>query len=167
MDSRQQFPQRKMLQWQLAQEQKQRSPSRGPSEASSQPDTKSNPQEDLQTQDWVCEPQEHRHPGSRWQVSIDAHRRLAMLHAQERTHTARAPSRDPPGQQTASSPPAWPAPTSPCQDPETMVRSLQDIQQIVVKLMSEGIDKDVLLPHPLKSTKYPNVFQDSPEHAPV
>ncbi|KAL6088051.1 hypothetical protein STEG23_021285, partial [Scotinomys teguina] len=47
MNSRQQRLQRKMLEWQLAQ-----SPSHGPSAASVQPDSKSNPQENLQTQDW-------------------------------------------------------------------------------------------------------------------
>ncbi|OBS65045.1 hypothetical protein A6R68_06414 [Neotoma lepida] len=78
MDSRQQRPQRKMLQWQLAQEQGQQSPQHGPS-ASVQPDTKSKPQEDLQTQDW-------------------------------------------------------------------------DIVQMVAELISEGVDRDVLLPHQLHST---------------
>lgn len=53
MDSRRQRPRRKTLQWQLAQEQPQLSPSRGPAAASVQPDTKSSLQEDLQTQDWV------------------------------------------------------------------------------------------------------------------
>lgn len=53
MDSRQQRPHRKTLQWQLAQEQRQQSPPLRLSVASSQPDTKSKPQEDLQTQDWV------------------------------------------------------------------------------------------------------------------
>lgn len=88
-----------------------------------------------------------------------------MLYAQERTHMARAPSRDPlgqhlTGQQTVSSPPAWPAPTPPCQVPETVVESPQDIQQIVVEMMSEGVDRDLLLPHPQRSTKDPSVFQD-------
>lgn len=53
MDSRQQRPQRKTLQWQLAQEQGHESLPHRPSATSSQPDTKNNLQEDLQTQDWV------------------------------------------------------------------------------------------------------------------
>ncbi|CAO2587553.1 Testis-expressed protein 22 [Lemmus lemmus] len=159
MDSRQQRPQRKTLQWQLAQEQGRQSPPHEPSAASSQPDTKNNPQEDIQTQDWVCEPPERRRPGSRWNVSIEDRRRLAMLHAQHRTNMARAPSRDMlglhlPVQPTVPSPLTGPAPTSP------MVGHPQDIEQMVAELVSEGVDRDVLLPHPLHSTMYHNTFQD-------
>ncbi|CAH6854142.1 testis-expressed protein 22 [Phodopus roborovskii] len=165
MDSRQQRPQRKTLQWQLAQDQGQPSPPLRPSAASVPPDTKSNPQEDLQTQDWVCEPPERRRPGSRWNVSIDERRRLAMLHAQDRTNTARATSRDTlglhlPGRPTVPSPLSGPAPPSPTQVPEAMVDPPQDIIQMVAQLVSEGVDRDVLLPHPDHSNMYPNGFQD-------
>ncbi|XP_021058358.1 testis-expressed protein 22 [Mus pahari] len=165
MDSRQQRPQRKTLQWQLAQEQRQQSPQQGLSVASSQPDTMSKPQDDLQTQDWVCEPQEHRHPGSRWNISIDERRRLAEQRMQERTDTARAPSGDllglhPEGQQTEPSPPTQSVPTPPLQACETMAEPLQDITQVVAELMSEGVERDVLIPQPLRSTEHSNAFQD-------
>ncbi|KAM7323726.1 hypothetical protein ACRRTK_017832 [Alexandromys fortis] len=164
MDGRQQRPQRKTLQWQLAQEQGHQSPPHGPSATSSQPDTKSNPQEDLQTQDWVCEPPARRRPGSRWNISIDERRRLAMLHAQDRANTAKAPSRDIlglhlPVRSTVPSPLTGSAPTSPNQVPETMAGHSQDIEQMVAKLVSEGVDRDVLLPHPQHSTMYHNTFQ--------
>ncbi|XP_059135965.1 testis-expressed protein 22 [Peromyscus eremicus] len=158
MDSRRQRPPRKTLQWQLAQEQPQQSPSHGPSAASVQPDTKSNPQEDLQTQDWVSEPPKRRSPGSRWSVSIEERRRLAMLRTQNRTNTARALSRDKLGLQTVPSPLTGPAPTSPNQVPETTVDPSQDIVQMVAQLISEGVDRDVLLPYPLEPTMYPNAF---------
>ncbi|XP_055449066.1 testis-expressed protein 22 [Psammomys obesus] len=156
MDSRQQPPKRKTLQWELAQEQRQQSILNGPSVACSQPDSKSNPQEDLETQDWVCEPQAYRHPGSRWNISIEERRRLAMLYAQERTNMEMAQSGDllgvcHTGQQTVSSLPTCPDPTPPCQAPEMAV-PLQDIRQMVAELVSEGVEKDVLLPHPLNST---------------
>ncbi|XP_031213749.1 testis-expressed protein 22 isoform X2 [Mastomys coucha] len=165
MDSRQQRPHRKTLQWQLAQEQRQQSPPLRLSVASSQPDTKSKPQEDLQTQDWVCEPQEHRRPGSRWNISIDERRRLAMLHMQERTNTARTPSRDLLGlhledQQTEPSPLTPSVPIPPLQACENMADPPQDITQMVAELMSEGVERDVLIPHPLRSTEYSNAFQD-------
>ncbi|XP_005068289.1 testis-expressed protein 22 [Mesocricetus auratus] len=163
MDSRQARPQRKTLQWQLAQEQGQQSPPHhGPPV---QPDTKSNPQEDLQTQDWVCEPPERRRLGSRWNVSIDERRRLAMLHAQDRTNTPRVPSRDMlglhlPGWPTVPSPLTGPAPASPNQVPEAMVGPPQDIVQMVAELVAEGVDRDVLLPHPVHSSMYPSAFQN-------
>ncbi|XP_006988077.1 testis-expressed protein 22 [Peromyscus maniculatus bairdii] len=156
MDSRRQRPRRKTLQWQLAQEQPQLSPSRGPAAASVQPDTKSNPQEDLQTQDWVSEPPKRRSRGSRWSVSIEERRRLAMMRTPNRTNTARALSRDKPGLQTVPSPLTGPAPTtSPNQVPEDTVDPSQDIVQMVAQLISEGVDRDVLLPYPLEPTMYP------------
>ncbi|XP_028620359.1 testis-expressed protein 22 [Grammomys surdaster] len=165
MDSRQQRPQRKTFQWQLAQEQRQQSPPQRLSAASSQPDIKSKPQEDLQTQDWVCEPQEHRRPGSRWNISIDERRRLAMLHKQERTNTARAPSRDLSGlllegQHAEPSPLTQSVPTPPLQAFENTVGPTQDITQMVAELMSEGIERDVLISHPLESSECSNAFQD-------
>ncbi|XP_032764812.1 testis-expressed protein 22 [Rattus rattus] len=162
MDSRQQRPQRKTLQWQLAQEQSQQSPQQGLSAASSQPDTKSKPPEDLQTQDWVCEPQEHRRPGTSWNVSIDERRHLAMLHMEERTNPARDPFRNVlalhlEDQQTEPSPLTQPVPDLSFQADENVVR---DITQLVAEMMSEGIERDVLLPHPLRPTEYSNALQD-------
>nr|AAH48634.1 Tex22 protein [Mus musculus] len=165
MDSRQQRPQRRTLQWQLAQEQRQQSPPQGLAVASSQPDTKSKPQDDLQTQDWVCEPQELRRPGSRWNISIDERRRLALQRMQERTDTARAPSGDPlglhpEGQQTETSPSTQSVPTPPLQACETMADPLQDIAHVLAELMSEGVERDVLISQPLRSTENSNAFQD-------
>ncbi|XP_038191644.1 testis-expressed protein 22 [Arvicola amphibius] len=153
---RQQRPQRKTLQWQLAQEHGHQSPPHGSSSTSSQPDTKNNLQEDLQTQDWVCEPPERRSPGNRWSVSIDERRRLAMLHAQGRTNTARAPSRDILGLQL----PVRSTPTSHSQVPEAMVGHPQDLEQMVAELVSEGVERDVLFLHPQHSTVYHNTFQN-------
>ncbi|MEJ1275982.1 hypothetical protein NN561_006882 [Cricetulus griseus] len=166
MDSRQQRPQRKTLQWQLAQEQGQQPPPHHrPAAGPSPPDAKSNPQEDLQTQDWVCEPPEHRHPGSRWNISIDERRRLAMLHAQDRTNTARAPSKDTlglhiPARPATSSPVTGPASTSPNQIPEAMVGPPLDIMRMVAEVVSEGVDRDLLLPHLGHSTRHSNTFHN-------
>lgn len=107
----------------------------------------------------VCEPQEHRHPGSRWNISIDERRQLAMQRMQERTDTARAPSRDPlglhpEGEPTEPSPPTQSVPTPPLQACETMADPLQDITQVVAKLMSEGVERDVLIPQHQRSTEY-------------
>ncbi|EGV94914.1 Phosphofurin acidic cluster sorting protein 2, partial [Cricetulus griseus] len=131
----------------------------------SPPDAKSNPQEDLQTQDWVCEPPEHRHPGSRWNISIDERRRLAMLHAQDRTNTARAPSKDTlglhiPARPATSSPVTGPASTSPNQIPEAMVGPPLDIMRMVAEVVSEGVDRDLLLPHLGHSTRHSNTFHN-------
>lgn len=111
----------------------------------------------------VCEPQAYRHPGSRWNISIEERRRQAMLYAQERTNMEMAQSRDLLGvcqtaQQTVSSPPTCPDPTPPCQAPE-MVVPLQDIRQMVAELVSEGVERDILLPHP-SSTECPTAFRD-------
>lgn len=88
-----------------------------------------------------------------------------MLHAQDRTNTARVPARDTlglhlPVRPTAPFPLTGPAPTSPNQVPETMVDHPQDIVQMVADLVSEGVDRDVLLPHPQHSTTYHNTFQN-------
>ncbi|GAB1297851.1 Testis-expressed protein 22 [Apodemus speciosus] len=114
---------------------------------------------------WVCDPQEHRRPGSRWNISIDERRRLAMLRAQERTNAARAPSRDPlglhlEGQQAEPSPPTQAVPTPPLQTRENMAEPPQDIARMVAELMSEGVERDVLIPHPLRSAEYSNAFQE-------
>ncbi|XP_055143906.1 testis-expressed protein 22 isoform X3 [Symphalangus syndactylus] len=94
-----------------------------------QPSIQSSAQQGLQTQDWVCEPPERRRPGRHWSVSIDERRRLAMLGGRERPGAAGAPLR------------------------------CRDIVQMVAQLVSEDVDKDVLFPHPLRSTESTNAFQ--------
>lgn len=88
-----------------------------------------------------------------------------MLRGQERTNTARAPSRDPlglhlEGQQAEPSPLTQAVPTPPLQSRENMAEAPQDIARMVAELMSEGVEKDVLIPHPLRSTEYANAFQE-------
>ncbi|XP_030660158.1 testis-expressed protein 22 isoform X1 [Nomascus leucogenys] len=94
-----------------------------------QPSIQSSAQQGLQTQDWVCEPPERRRPGRHWSVSIDERRRLAMLGGRERPGAAGAPLH------------------------------CRDIVQMVAQLVSEDVDKDVLFPHPLRSTESTNAFQ--------
>ncbi|XP_020015082.1 testis-expressed protein 22 [Castor canadensis] len=117
MDSRQLSPLRRPPQSQLVQEHRQPSPPSSPSAAWGQPDTRNSPQEEQQTQDWVCEPPERRRSGRHWSFSIDERRRLAMLGARERQDADGTPSQS------------------------------RDITQIVAELVSEDVDKDVLLPH--------------------
>ncbi|XP_045757619.1 testis-expressed protein 22 isoform X2 [Mirounga angustirostris] len=82
----------------------------------------------LQTQDWVCEPPESRCPNRHWSVSIDERRRLATQGGWEEPGTS--------------------GPTPYC----------RDIAQLVAQLVSEDVDKDVLLPHPLRSSESANAF---------
>lgn len=87
-----------------------------------------------------------------------------MLRKQERTNTARAPSRDLPGlhpkDHAEPSPLTQSVPTPSLQTYENMVGPMQDITQTVAELMSEGIERDVLISHPLRSSEYSNAFQD-------
>lgn len=87
-----------------------------------------------------------------------------MLRKQERTNTARAPSRDLPGLHpeghAETSPLTQSVPTPPLQAYENMVGPMQDITQTVAELMSEGIERDVLISHPLRSSEYSSAFQD-------
>lgn len=79
-----------------------------------------------------------------------------MMRTPNRTNTARALSRDKLGLQTVPSPLTGPTPTtSPNQVPEATVDPSQDIVQMVAHLISEGVDRDVLLPYPLEPTMYP------------
>ncbi|XP_035117641.2 testis-expressed protein 22 isoform X2 [Callithrix jacchus] len=105
--------------------QEHRWPPLGPAAASGQPSTQSSAQQGLQTQDWVSEPPERRCPGRHWSVSIDERRRLAMLGGWERPGTAGGP------------------------------HHCRDIGQIVAQLVSEDVDKDVLFPHPTRSSHPP------------
>ncbi|XP_027951581.1 testis-expressed protein 22 isoform X1 [Eumetopias jubatus] len=81
-----------------------------------------------QTQDWVCEPPESRCPNRHWSVSIDERRRLATQGGWEEPGTGGPP------------------------------RYCRDIAQLVAQLVSEDVDKDVLLPHPLRSPESANAF---------
>uniref|UniRef100_A0A8D1QIN6 Testis expressed 22 n=1 Tax=Sus scrofa TaxID=9823 RepID=A0A8D1QIN6_PIG len=85
-----------------------------PAMAWGQPSAQSGSQQVLQTQDWVCEPQESSYPSRRWSLSIDQRRRQ-------------------------------PSP--------------QDLSQIVAQLVSEDVDKDVLLPHPPRTAESTKAFQ--------
>ncbi|XP_017360931.1 testis-expressed protein 22 [Cebus imitator] len=109
--------------------QEHRRPPLGPTAASGQPSTQSSAQQGLQTQDWVSEPPERRRPGRHWSVSIDERRRLAMLRGWERPGAAGGP------------------------------QHCRDIVQIVAQLVSEDVDKDVLFPHPTRSSESINAFQ--------
>ncbi|XP_058423901.1 testis-expressed protein 22 [Diceros bicornis minor] len=76
----------------------------------------------------VCEPPESKRPSRRWSVSIDERRRLAVLGGWERPGVAGGPP------------------------------SCRDITRIVAQLVSEDVDKDVLLPHPPRSAESTNAF---------
>nr|XP_034492837.1 testis-expressed protein 22 [Marmota flaviventris] len=117
MDSKQLWAQ----QSQPTQEHRQPFPPGGQSRTRGQPGAQSSNQHGLQTQDWVCEPQEHRRPRRHWSISIDERRRLAML-------------------------------GTPSQD--------RDITQMVAELVSEDVDKDVLLAQPPRSAESTNAFYD-------
>nr|XP_012326541.1 testis-expressed protein 22 [Aotus nancymaae] len=127
MDSRKLAPQGKKLELHLSRER--RRPALGPAAALGQPSTKNSAHQGLQTQDWVSEPPERRRPGRHWSVSIDEHRRLAMLGGWERPGAAGGP------------------------------HHCRDIVQIVAQLVSEDVDKDVLFPHPTRSSESTNAFQ--------
>nr|XP_045253622.1 testis-expressed protein 22 isoform X1 [Macaca fascicularis] len=183
MDSRKLSPQGKKLESHLSQEH--RRPPLGPTASWGQPSTQSSAQQGLQTQDWVCEPPERRRPGRHWSVSIDERRRLAMLGGRERPGAAGAPlhcrvrggGSSQPGPSPApprpSTLPPWtqsnwalypaapgphPYPLPAPQGSLTHPRP-QDIVQMVAQLVSEDVDKDVLFPHPLRSTESTNAFQ--------
>ncbi|XP_062947061.1 testis-expressed protein 22 isoform X1 [Cynocephalus volans] len=129
MDSRKLSPLGKKPEPPLSPELRQPSPSLGRTAAWAQPSAQSSAQQGLQTQDWVSEPPQRRNPGRHWSVSIDERRRLAALDGGER-----------PGAAAASNP-------------------RRDIVQIVAQLVSEDVDRDVLLPHPLRSVESTNAFQ--------
>ncbi|XP_032338751.1 testis-expressed protein 22 [Camelus ferus] len=117
---------------QLSQEDGQPSATPSPAVAWGQPSAQSSSQQVLQTQDWVCEPPESRRPSRRWSVSISERRRLAALGGCERPEHADAK----------------PTPTP----------SGRDLPRIVAELVSQGVDKDVLLPCPPRSTESTNAF---------
>ncbi|KAB0352766.1 hypothetical protein FD754_017623 [Muntiacus muntjak] len=77
----------------------------------------------------VCEPQDSwRQSHRRWSVSIDERRRLAMLGRGEKPGLAGAPP------------------------------SCRDLARIVAQMVSEDVDKDVLFPHPPRSSESTNAF---------
>ncbi|XP_047398050.1 testis-expressed protein 22 isoform X2 [Sciurus carolinensis] len=128
MDSRQLWAQH----LQLTQEHRQPSPPGVLSVARGQPGSQSSDQQGLQTQDWVCEPQEPKCPSRHWSISIDERRQLAVLGAQERQDVAGAPSQG------------------------------RDITQMVAELVSKDVVKDVLLMQPLRSGGSTEAFHDVP-----
>ncbi|KAM4854085.1 testis-expressed protein 22 [Thomomys bottae] len=89
----------------------------------------------LQTQDWVSEEPQQSRSSRHWSVSIEERRRLASMGSQDRHPIEGAPA-----------PP-------------------KDITQIVAELVTEDVDKDVLLPHSLKSASststVPNLLSKS------
>ncbi|XP_025133246.1 testis-expressed protein 22 [Bubalus bubalis] len=94
------------------------------------PSAQSSSQPEPQTEDWVCEPQDSRRRSRRrWSVSIDERRRLAVLGRGEKLDLAGAPP------------------------------SCRDLARIMAQLVSEDVDKDVLFPHPPRSSESTNAFQ--------
>ncbi|XP_047717246.1 testis-expressed protein 22 [Prionailurus viverrinus] len=94
-----------------------------------QPGAQSGGQQVLQTQDWVCQPAESGRQSHRWSVSIDERRRLAVQGGRERPGTAGPPSHS------------------------------RDLSRLVAQLVSEDVDKDVLLPHAPRPSEAANAFQ--------
>ncbi|XP_037687605.1 testis-expressed protein 22 [Choloepus didactylus] len=116
-------------------------------------------QQPPQTQDWVCEQQERGPPRRHWSLSIDDRRRLAVLGGLDR---AVAPGASPTptvrgGERGPSGLPAHPPAASPPAAPLTRRRP-QDIAQGVWQLVSEGVDRDVLSPHPPRSAESTTAF---------
>ncbi|KAM9711721.1 testis-expressed protein 22 isoform 1-T3 [Dama dama] len=121
---------RKKAELQPSQEKRQPSGPPSPVMAWGSPGAQSSSQQELQTQDWVCEPQDTwRQSHRRWSVSIDERRRLTMLGRGEKPGLAGAPP------------------------------SCRDLARIVAQLVSEDVDKDVLFPHPPRSSESTNAFQ--------
>ncbi|CAD7679459.1 unnamed protein product [Nyctereutes procyonoides] len=71
----------------------------------------------------VCEPPESKRPTRHWSLSIEERRQLAMQGGWEEPGTAGTPTHR------------------------------RDIRQLVARLVSEDVDRDVLLPHPLRSSE--------------
>ncbi|XP_077764553.1 testis-expressed protein 22, partial [Canis aureus] len=76
-----------------------------------------------QTQDWVWEPLESKRPTRHWSLSIEERRQLAVQGGWEEPGTTGTPIHR------------------------------RDIRQLVARLVSEDVDRDVLLPHPLRSSE--------------
>ncbi|XP_019665156.2 testis-expressed protein 22 isoform X1 [Ailuropoda melanoleuca] len=161
----------------LPQEHRQPSPPLSPTVAWGQPGAQSEGQQP-QTQDWVREPPESRRPSRHWSVSIDERRRRATQGGWEELGTGGPtphgrvrggrrgeaghrclPLPGVPGAGDAgrmvgaghTQPLPGPAPPRPHGCP-------QDIAQLVAQLVSEDVDKDVLLPHPPRSSESANAF---------
>ncbi|XP_053081046.1 testis-expressed protein 22 [Acinonyx jubatus] len=77
----------------------------------------------------VCQPAESGRRSHRWSVSIDERRRLAVQGGRERPGTAGPPSHS------------------------------RDRSRLVAQLVSEDVDKDVLLPHAPRPSEAANAFQ--------
>ncbi|XP_047653514.1 testis-expressed protein 22 [Phacochoerus africanus] len=79
----------------------------------------------------VCEPQESSYPSRRWSLSIDQRRRQALRGSRPRPGPLRSLTQPSP----------------------------QDLSQIAARLVSEDVDKDVLLPHPPRTAESTKAFQ--------
>ncbi|KAM5239862.1 testis-expressed protein 22 [Hipposideros larvatus] len=105
------------------------SPLSRPTAAWGQPGAQRSGQQRLQTQDWVCEPpQRSRRPSRHWSLSIEERRRLAMQGVWERPGAGGA------------------------------FAHRLEVAQIVAQLVSEDVDKDVLIPHPQRSAEPTHAF---------
>ncbi|XP_059230169.1 testis-expressed protein 22 [Mustela nigripes] len=82
----------------------------------------------VRTQDWVCEPPESRPASRRWSISIHERRQLATQDGGEEPGTG---------------------------GPDPHYR---DIVRLLAQLVSEDVDKDVLLPHPQRSSESAEAF---------
>uniref|UniRef100_A0A8C0MB85 Testis expressed 22 n=2 Tax=Canis lupus familiaris TaxID=9615 RepID=A0A8C0MB85_CANLF len=71
----------------------------------------------------VCEPPESKRPTRHWSLSIEERRQLAVQGGWEEPGTTGTPIHR------------------------------RDIRQLVARLVSEDVDRDVLLPHPLRSSE--------------
>ncbi|XP_019602849.2 testis-expressed protein 22 [Rhinolophus sinicus] len=107
---------------QLATEHRLPAPLPSPTAVWGQPGVQSSSQQTLQTQDWVCEPpQRSRRPSRHWSLSIEERRRRATLGVWGRRGAAGRSAH------------------------------CLDVAQIVAQLVSQDVDKDVLIPHPRRS----------------
>ncbi|XP_032964016.1 testis-expressed protein 22 [Rhinolophus ferrumequinum] len=122
-------PQREKPGPQLAPEHRQPSPLPSPTAVWGQPGVQSSSQQRLQTQDWVCEPpRRSRRPSRHWSLSIEERRRWAMLGIWQRRGAAGGSAH------------------------------CLDVAQIVAQLVSQDVDKDVLIPHPRRSFESNHAF---------
>lgn len=99
-----------------------------PTPAWGQRSAQSSSQQGLQTQDWVCEPPPSSRRSRHWSLSIDERRRRAVQGGGERRRAA------------------------------GVSLHCQEIMQIVAQLVSEDVDKDVLIPHPPRSSESTHAF---------
>lgn len=122
-------PQREKPGPQLAQEHRLPSPLSRPIAAWNQPGVQSSGQRKLKTQDWVCEPpQSSRHLNRHRSLSTEERRRLSTQGVRERRRAAGASAH------------------------------CLEAAQIVAQLVSQDVDKDVLIPHPRRPEESTRAF---------